>query len=153
MRRTICLITLFVFTFGATNVLFAEELTLGLVQSKVKKGMSQGDVAQAIGSPNIASKDRDGNETWIYDKVSSETETESEGKKKGKSSGFGVGGGGLFGALGGIIGVGGGFGSNKGEVDTKEKSKVKSTKKTLTVVIKFDKKSMVKEVNYHMSKF
>jgi len=151
MRKTIFLITLFVFLFGATGALFAEELTLGLVQSRIKKGMSQGEVAQAIGSPNIASNDRNGNETWIYDKISSETETVSENEGKSKSSGFGVGGGGSVGGSGGFLGVGGG--SQKNEVSRKETSKVKSTKKTLTVIIKFDKKSLVKHMTYHMSQF
>jgi len=146
MRRKILLVVLLVFTLGTMNTLFAEEFTLGLVQSKVKKGMSQGEVAQVIGSPNMASKDRDGHETWIYDKVSSETKT--EGKMKEKSSGFAVGG---LGFLGSLMGIAGGIGSKKGQQE--EKTNVKTTKKTLTVVIKFDKNSMVQEINYHMSKF
>jgi len=151
MRKAIFLITFFPFFLGAAGALFAEELTLGLVQSRIKKGMSQGEVAQAIGSPNIASKDKYGHETWIYDKVSSETETVSEGESKGKSSGFGIGGGGLAGGSGGLVGAG--VGSRKGEASRKEKTKVKSTKKTLTVIIKFDKESLVNEVTYHMSQF
>lgn len=139
----------FIFFYAVPRTLFAEELTLGLVQSKVKKGMSQGEVAEAIGSPNLASKDRNGNETWIYDKISSETETEGkkEGKKEDKSSGVI---GGLFLGLGAALGH-----SKEGSESTKEstKEKVTTTKQTLTVVIKFDENSLVKDVNYHMSKF
>ncbi len=171
-KLTFIFLSAFLVLVGAEK-LFAEELTLGLVQSRVKKGMSQGEVAQAIGSPNIASKDRDGSETWIYDKVSSVDEVESgterntevntEGNTKNKESGFSVGGGligSVFGALGGALG---GFGSSQGEENTKEKTKVNTqeatktkrttSKKTLTVVIKFDGRSMVKDVSYHMSKF
>jgi len=149
MRMTIALLAFGVFLCGDAGSLFSKELTLGLVQSQIKNGMTQGEVAQAIGSPNIASKDRDGNEVWIYDKISSETETKSEGSAKEKSSGFAVGGGGFLG-LGGLLG---GFHSGQGNSSTKEKAKVETTKKTLTVVIKFDKKHLVKETSYHMSTF
>jgi len=138
----------FIVSIGAGPA-FSENLTLGLVQSKIKVGMTQGEVAGAIGSPNIASRNRDGVDVWIYDKISSETETETEADSKGKSSGFAVGGGGLLG-LGGILG---GFGSSQGSSSSKAKTKVETTKKTLTVVVKFDKNSLVKETNYHMSKF
>jgi len=149
MRITIALLSLTFFIFSGAGMLFSGELTLGLVQSQIKNGMTQGEVAQAIGSPNIASKDRDGNMVWIYDKISSETETVSEGDTKNKSSGFAVGGGGLLG-LGGILGA---FGSSQGKSSSKAKTRVETTTKTLTVVIKFDKSSLVKATDYHMSQF
>jgi len=40
------------------------EMTVGVVQKEIREGMSQADVAEALGSPNI--------ETWIYDKIASE---------------------------------------------------------------------------------
>lgn len=46
-------------------------LTLGLVQKQIKVGMSQSDVAAALGSPNIVTGDSQNRETWIYDKVAS----------------------------------------------------------------------------------
>lgn len=149
--KTLLSVFLLVFCFflAEPRTLFAEELTLGVVQSKVKKGMSQGDVALAIGSPNIASKDRDGKETWIYDKISSATETEEqkveeeEEQTKHKSSNI----------FRGIFGTPRGEASKKTKATTNDKTKVVTEKKTLTVVIKFDEKSLVKDVNYHMSKF
>ena len=52
----------------------AEErkLTTGVVQKEIRKGMSQADVAAALGSPNLVTKDKKGIETWIYDKISTE---------------------------------------------------------------------------------
>lgn len=109
------------------------EMTLGVVQREVCQGMNQGDVAQVIGSPNIVSKDKEGHETWIYDKIASEV--------RQSSSGLGL----VF--LGGAncFGAGGGFGGSSA-------SRV-STQKTLTVVIKFDENQCVESVNYHSSKF
>src|SRR3989339_1549663 len=49
-----------------------QKLTLGVAQKEIKVGMSQADVAKALGSPNMVTKDKEGIETWIYDKVSTD---------------------------------------------------------------------------------
>ena len=67
------------------------KLTLGVVQSSIRKGMSQADVAAALGSPNMVTTDAKGNETWIYDKVA--TETSYSDSSRSKSSTVGAGGG------------------------------------------------------------
>lgn len=46
------------------------KVTVGIVQKHIKVGMSQPDVAAALGSPNIVTRDNSGKETWIYDKMS-----------------------------------------------------------------------------------
>lgn len=102
-----------------------QELTLGVVQKDVKIGSTQDEVAVALGSPNIVTKDADGKDTWIYDKVSSISSY--------NSSGFGV----------GIILAG----------YAKAKQNTQSVQKTLTVVIKFDTNNKVESFTYHMSKF
>ena len=48
-----------------------DKLTLGTVQSKIKKGMNQTEVLEVLGSPNIVTKNSQGNEVWTYDKVGS----------------------------------------------------------------------------------
>ena len=48
-----------------------DKLTLGTVQSKIKKGMNQTEVLEVLGSPNIVTKNKSGNEVWTYDKVGS----------------------------------------------------------------------------------
>jgi len=46
--------------------------TVGEVQRNIKKGMTGGQVAETLGSPNIVSTDENGNEVWIYDKFYTE---------------------------------------------------------------------------------
>lgn len=118
-----------------------QELTLGIVQRDIKIGSAQDEVAVALGSPNIVTRDSDGKDTWIYDKVASITSYDSNG--------FGVGAGGIGGGGGGN-GFGGGI---LGIAYSKNKGNLQTTQKTLTVVIKFDKGSRVESFTYHMSKF
>ena len=39
------------------------DMTVGIVQKEIRVGMSQADVAEALGSPNIVTKDNEGSET------------------------------------------------------------------------------------------
>jgi len=117
------------------------EFTLGNVQRHVYRGMSQADVAEALGSPNIVSQDDQGDETWIYDKIASEASYSTD---RGSSAG-GVGAGGPAGS---VLILGGLFGSYDRSAGASAR-----TQKTLTVVIKFDKKKRVKDFSYHSSKF
>lgn len=119
-------------------------MTMGVAQQNVKLGTSQADVALALGSPNIATVDSDGVETWIYDKVSSIASYNNSGFSV-NAGGFGGGGGIAGNGLGGGGGLlGAGWGKNSGGVQTNQK--------TLTIVIKFaDKK--VSSFKYHMSSF
>jgi len=117
------------------------EMTVGIVQKEIRKGMSQADVAVALGSPNIVTNDGSGKETWIYDKIATEA---SYSTSSGGVSG-GVGAGGLAGSALILGGVGGGYSKAAGASST--------TQKTLTVVIKFDARRNVESFSYHASKF
>jgi len=68
--------------------------TLGKVQSSVSQGMGQDQVIASLGSPNIVTNDNHGQETWVYDKIS------TEGAYSSSSGGAGIGalGGGLIGS-------------------------------------------------------
>lgn len=101
------------------------EMTLGIVQKEIRAGLTQGEVAQALGSPNIVTRDAAGNETWIYDKVATEA-------SYSRSDAYGT-------IL--ILGAGSAAGASA------------STQKTLTVVIKFDGKQQVENFSYHSSRF
>ena len=117
------------------------EMTLGIVQKEIRVGMSQADLANALGSPNIVTKDSNGKETWIYDKIASEVAySRSSGTVRG-----GVNGGGLTGSVLIIGGIGGSYSKDTGASST--------TQKTLTVIIKFDENSLVESFSYHASKF
>jgi len=50
-----------------------QTLTIGVVQKDIKKGMTGGQVAEILGSPNIVSTDENGNEVWVYDKFHTES--------------------------------------------------------------------------------
>ena len=102
-----------------------QEMTVGKVQKEIRVGMSGAQVAEALGSPNIVTKDEGGDETWVYDKIATEA-SYSENSS------------GLFLVLYGSA-------SRSGAAAT--------TQKTLTVVIKFDANSKVKSFSYHASKF
>ncbi|MDM8557966.1 hypothetical protein [Candidatus Parabeggiatoa sp. HSG14] len=102
------------------------EMTVGIVQKEIRKGMSQAEVAVALGSPNIVSRDKEGLETWIYDKIASEV-SYSRGEMN-------------TGILGIIIG-----GSRQAGASAQ-------TQKTLTVIIKFNE-GVVNNFSYHSSKF
>lgn len=117
------------------------EMTVGIVQKEIRKGMSQADVAIALGSPNIVTNDGSGKEAWIYDKIATEA---SYSNSSGGISG-GVGAGGLAGSALILGGVGGGYSKSAGASST--------TQKTLTVVIKFDNRGRVESFSYHASKF
>lgn len=116
-------------------------MTVGIVQKEIRQGMSQADVAQALGSPNIVSSDNQGDETWIYDKIASEASYSNSSVNANAAAGAG----GLIGhalLLGGV-GLGGSQASGASS----------TTQKTLTVIIKFNKEKAVKSFSYHSSKF
>ncbi len=103
----------------------SQEMTLGIVQREIKAGLTMDEVASALGSPNIVTKDVNGKDTWIYDKVSRVTSYGGSGS-------------------GGTIILAG---------YNKSKENYQTQQKTLTVVIKFDQFNKVETLNYHMSKF
>jgi len=99
------------------------EMTIGIVQKEIKKGMAQAEVAAVLGSPNIVTKDQEGLETWVYDKIASEA-SYSGGER-------------------GIVSI---------IIGGKSAGATSQTQKTLTVIIKF-KDNTVYDFSYHASKF
>lgn len=123
-------------------------LTVGVVQKYIHNGMSQDEVALALGSPNIVTQDANGKETWIYDKMSSsitgrdKTESSMEDATAIRYSWHALG---TFLTLGLI---------NRGvKPELRDVSQVVSSQNTLTIVVKFDKNNCVESYSYHSSKF
>lgn len=113
-----------------------KKMTVGVVQKEIRKGMSQADVASALGSPNLVTRDKNGSETWIYDKISTEyAYSTSEG---------GVG------AL--ILGWGGNAAGGLAPGYSQSSGAASRTQRTLTVIIKF-KEGIVDEYSYNASSF
>jgi outer membrane protein assembly factor BamE (lipoprotein component of BamABCDE complex) len=101
------------------------DLTVGVVQREIRYGMTQSDVATALGSPNIVTREDNGNETWIYDKIA------TEASRSADSGGWWI-----------IL-----AGSNK------QAGASATTQRTLTVVVKFDAQRHVSNFTYHSTKF
>ncbi len=117
-------------------------MTVGIVQREIHVGMSPADVAVALGSPNIVTKDADGHETWIYDKIATEASYSTD---RGRVGG-GLAAGGLPGSRALVLGgVGGDYGKSAGAAAT--------TQRTLTVIIKFSEVGLVDSFSYHSSRF
>lgn len=117
------------------------EMTVGTVQREIRVGMTGGEVAEALGSPNIVTKNAEGNETWIYDKIASEASYSRDSGGTGASVG-------AAGAPGATLLLGlisGNYSRDAGASS--------STQKTLTVVIHFDADGFVNSFSYHTSKF
>ena len=71
--RKIILVGIPLFLMSCAPQSQADRLTLGMVQSSIHGGISGGEVQEALGAPNIISKNKGGNEVWTYDRVSKET--------------------------------------------------------------------------------
>ncbi len=118
-----------------------DRLTVGTVQREIRVGMSGGDVAAALGSPNIVSTDEKGREVWIYDKIATDrVYSTSSGGVSALILGGALVGSGLAGG-----GVGPYYGSAAGATSTSQR--------TLTIIIKFDHDKLVREFAYHSSTF
>lgn len=119
----------------------AESLTLGTVQRKIRIGMPSSDVVAALGSPNIVTTDEKRREVWVYDKIATERIFSTT---EGGISTLIIGGGRVGpGIIGG--GLGPYYGGSAGAAST--------TQRTLTVIIRFDEETKVRDFSYHASKF
>jgi outer membrane protein assembly factor BamE (lipoprotein component of BamABCDE complex) len=103
----------------------ANRLTVGTVQREIKIGMDAASVMEILGSPNIVTTDEMRREVWVYDKVSSDRVDRA-------------------GSVGGtLIILGGAYG----------RSSSSSTQRTLTIIIKYDEQSRVRDFAYNYSQF
>ena len=108
------------------------DLTVATVQRHIYLGMSGAEVATALGSPNIVTTDQFRNETWIYDRFSSER-VQTDGPDP-------------LALLQSLIDAG----------SISEPTRIQSERKnqkTLTVIIKFDADARVSDFAYHTSRF
>jgi len=100
-----------------------DTLSIAKVQKEIKIGMSSADVVLVLGSPNMVTTDDKRRESWVYDKVS------TEGMASTSS------------------------GTRFLWLPADNKAAVSRSQKTLTIVIKFDEKGMVRDFAYNTSKF
>jgi outer membrane protein assembly factor BamE (lipoprotein component of BamABCDE complex) len=113
-----------------------ENMTVGKVQRTIKIGMSNAEVVESLGSPNIVSTDEQRREVWVYDKISTETVY----SKSAAGGGIGAL---ILGDVGGLVGISG----------SKQSGARSTSQRTLTIIIKFGKDSTVRDIAYHTSSF
>ncbi len=118
-----------------------DRMTVGKVQREVRVGMTNAEVVEALGSPNMVTTDDKRRETWVYDKIATETVySSSRGGVNALVLGGALVGGGLVGASGG-----GNYSSGSGARSTSQR--------TLTVIVKFDNQGRVRDFAYRSSSF
>jgi outer membrane protein assembly factor BamE (lipoprotein component of BamABCDE complex) len=100
-------------------------LTVGRVQKEIRVGMTNTEVVEVLGSPNMVTTDEERREVWVYDKIATESAQSSN------SGGINI--------L--ILGVRGSSGASS------------TSQRTLTVVVKFDQKNRVRDFAYQTSRF
>ena len=64
------IILFFITLVGCASNSPADRVTLATVQRSIHKGISGAEVQEALGSPNIVSRNSKGQDVWTYDKVS-----------------------------------------------------------------------------------
>jgi outer membrane protein assembly factor BamE (lipoprotein component of BamABCDE complex) len=112
-----------------------------VVQREIREGMSSAEVVQVLGAPNMVTTDEKRREVWVYDRISTEHvySTSSGGISAlilgGAAGGSGAGGGGV------------GFGGSRGS------GAASTSQRTLTIIIKFDEESKVRDFAYRQSSF
>jgi outer membrane protein assembly factor BamE (lipoprotein component of BamABCDE complex) len=114
-----------------------DRLTLGRVQKEIRVGMSGAEVVDALGSPNIVTTDEQRRQVWVYDRIATDF---------AYSSGQG----GLLGLVFGTSGNAGGAGAAGVAQSGGARS---SSQRAITVVIKYDADSKVREFSYRTARF
>lgn len=118
-----------------------DRMTVGKVQREIKVGMTNAEVVEVLGSPNMVTTDDRRRESWVYDKISTESVySTSYGGVNALVLGGAIIGSGLAGGA-----AGGNYGSSAGARST--------TQRTLTVIIKFDDGGKVRDFSYRSSSF
>jgi outer membrane protein assembly factor BamE (lipoprotein component of BamABCDE complex) len=118
-----------------------EALTVGKVQREIRIGMTNAEVVEALGSPNIVTTDELRREVWVYDKIATE---QAYSTSNGGVSALVLVGTLVGNTLGGGLG-GGNYGQSAGASSI--------TQRTITVIVKFDEAQKVRDFAYHASRF
>ena len=118
-----------------------KEMTVGMVQREIRKGMSAADVVTVLGSPNIVTTDSANREVWVYDKISTDVSYSKDSSGAGLKLL-------IAGINDSLLGAGHGSGNYNRSAGAESK-----TQRTLTVVIKYDEQKQVRDFFYHTSRF
>ena len=108
-------------------------LSVGAVQQQIRVGMTGGQVAAAVGAPNVVTTDELRREVWIYDRMATDQVYSTSN-----------------GGLGLVMFPGGG---GIGPFGTYQSGARSTSQRTLTVLVKFDETGRVRDFAYHQGRF
>ena len=117
----------------------SDKLTLGKVQSQIKKGMNQTEVLEVLGSPNIITKNSNGNEVWTYDKIGTSQSSSNEASATYGQSQLGRG---FWAFL---------FGGTTNSVQSSSNRGAES--KSLTVIITYNTEKIISDFTYQSLRY
>jgi hypothetical protein len=115
----------------------AARLTVGTVQREVRVGLTGAEVIEVLGAPNVVATDPERNETWVYDKVATESVYSSSS-------------GGVAALI--LGGSGDAAGAGVGNL-SRSAGATARTQRTLTIVIRFGADRRVRDFAYRASQF
>lgn len=120
----------------------ASALSYGTVTSQVVKGKTtQMDLLQVFGGPNIATTDRDGTETWVYERSATQTDVATNSQAAQGSASLGA----FFKYV--DVQAGGSMARSSSASSTS------SSIRTLTVIVKFAPDKTVADYSVRASTF
>jgi outer membrane protein assembly factor BamE (lipoprotein component of BamABCDE complex) len=134
MKRSLPLVLFLLLALGCTPAAkqrqavqddSGSKLTVGTVQREIRVGMTSAEVIEVLGSPNVVTTDSERREVWAYDKISTEHVYSTS------NGGVNI--------L--VLGAGGSTGASS------------TSQRTLTIIIKFDEQSRVRDFAYRQSSF
>lgn len=112
-------------------------LTVGTVQREIRVGLTGAEVIDVLGAPNVVATDPERKETWVYDKVATD-------------SVYSTSSGGVAALI--LGGSGDAAGAGVGSV-TRTAGATSRTQRTLTIVIRFGADRRVSDFAYRASQF
>jgi outer membrane protein assembly factor BamE (lipoprotein component of BamABCDE complex) len=119
----------------------ADRLSVGKVQREIRVGMSNAEVVEVLGSPNMVTTDEKRREVWVYDKIATD---HAYSTSSGGVSAL---------ILGGLAGGSGAVGGGVGPSFSKGAGASSTSQRTLTIIIKFDEQNKVRDFAYRQSSF
>jgi len=119
----------------------ADRISVGKVQREVRVGMTNAEVVEVLGSPNMVTTDEKRREVWVYDKIATD---HAYSTSSGGVSAL---------ILGGLAGGSGALGGGVGPSYSKSSGASSTSQRTLTIIIKFDEQSKVRDFAYRQSSF
>jgi hypothetical protein len=127
-------------TAGALQV--ASPLSYGSVTSQVEKGKTtQLELLQAFGGPNISTLDRDGVETWVYERTATQSDVQSSAQAAQGAASLGA----FFKYV--DVNIGGSMARSGSS------SSVSTSIRSLTVIVKFASNKTVSDYSVRASTF